>query len=148
MYTKIAYTVLVASIMFMLGFSTFNAPIFDEQSQEEEVSVDISRTLTDVWITAYSSTPEETDDTPFITASGERVRDGIVAANFLPFGTEVRIPELFGDKVFVVKDRMHRRKTTFVDIWMPSKQLAIEFGIHQTEIEVLIELPVSLVLSN
>jgi len=76
------------------------------------------------------------------------VRDGIVAANFLPFGTEVRIPELFGDKVFVVKDRMHRRKTNFVDIWMPSKQLAKEFGIHQTDIEVLIEPPVSLVRSN
>ena len=132
----------------MLGFLTSNTPIFDEQSQEEEVSSDIFRTLIDIWITAYSSTPEETDDTPFITASGERVRDGIIAANFLPFGTEVRIPELFGDKVFVVKDRMHRRKTNFVDIWMPSKQLAIEFGIHQTDIEVLIEPPVSLVRSN
>ena len=148
MYIKTAYMVLVASMVFMFGFSTPNAPISNEQSQEEEVSSDISRTLTNIWITAYSSTPEETDDTPFITASGERVRDGIVAANFLPFGTEVRIPELFGDKVFVVKDRMHRRKTNFVDIWMPSKQLAKEFGIHQTDIEVLIEPPVSLVRSN
>ena len=138
----------MASMVLVFGFSTPNAPLSNEQSQEEEIVSDISHTLTDIWITAYSSTPEETDDTPFITASGERVRDGIIAANFLPFGTEVRIPELFGDRVFVVKDRMHRRKTNFVDIWMPSKQLAIEFGIHQTEIEVLIESPVSLVLSN
>ncbi|MDP3003980.1 MAG: hypothetical protein Q8N43_00505, partial [Candidatus Azambacteria bacterium] len=36
-----------------------------------------------VVLTAYSSTPDQTDDTPFITASNTRVRDGIVAANFL-----------------------------------------------------------------
>src|SRR3990167_1248447 len=41
-----------------------------------------------VTITAYSSTPEETDSTPFITASGTHVRDGVVAANFLPLGTD------------------------------------------------------------
>ncbi|MBI2036999.1 MAG: hypothetical protein HYT14_01400, partial [Candidatus Liptonbacteria bacterium] len=55
-----------------------------------------------VTITAYSSTPEETDSTPFITASGTHVRDGVVAANFLPFGTAVKIPELYGDRLFVV----------------------------------------------
>ncbi len=148
MYTKTAYTVLIASIVLILGFSGPNTPISNEQLREEEIVSDISHTLIDIWITAYSSTPEETDDTPFITASGERVRDGIIAANFLPFGTEVRIPELFGDKVFVVKDRMHRRKTNFVDIWMPSKYLAREFGIHQTSIEILVVPPVTLVRSG
>lgn len=92
-----------------------------------------------VWLTAYSSTPEETDDTPFITASMTKVRDGIVAANFLPFGTKIMIPDIFGDKVFVVEDRMHTRKTNFVDIWMPTKQDAIEFGISRAEIVVLQE---------
>ena len=36
-----------------------------------------------VTITAYSSTPDQTDSTPFITAYNTFVRDGIVAANFL-----------------------------------------------------------------
>jgi 3D (Asp-Asp-Asp) domain-containing protein len=90
-----------------------------------------------VWVTAYSSTPEETDDTPFITASNATVRDGIIAANFLPFGTKVQIPELFGNKVFVVEDRMHPRKTNNVDVWMPTKEDAIQFGVHKTEIAVL-----------
>ena len=72
----------------------------------------------EVWVTAYSSSPDETDDTPFITASGERVREGIIAANFLPFGAKVLMPELFGDKVFIVADRMHRRKTNNVDIFV------------------------------
>ena len=32
-----------------------------------------------------------------------------IAANFLPLGTQVKIPELFGDKVLVVHDRMNSR---------------------------------------
>ncbi|HNY97834.1 MAG TPA: hypothetical protein PKM84_01795, partial [Candidatus Pacearchaeota archaeon] len=35
-----------------------------------------------VIVTAYSSTPDQCDDTPFVTAAGNQVRDGIVAANF------------------------------------------------------------------
>ncbi len=91
----------------------------------------------EVWVTAYSSTPEETDDTPFITASGKTVRDGVVATNLLPFGTEVKIPEVFGDKVFVVEDRMHQRKTNHLDVWMPTKTQANNFGITYTQILVL-----------
>ena len=91
----------------------------------------------EVWVTAYSSTPEETDDTPFTAASGKTVRDGFMASNFLKFGTRVRVPELFGDRVFVIEDRMARRKTDFVDIWMPTKQDALNFGIHRAKIVIL-----------
>ncbi len=60
-------------------------------------------------ITAYSSTVDQTDSTPFITANGVHVHDGVVATNALPFGTQIKIPALFGDKVFTVEDRMARR---------------------------------------
>jgi 3D (Asp-Asp-Asp) domain-containing protein len=91
-----------------------------------------------VMITAYSSSPDETDDTPFITASNKYVRDGIIANNLLPFGTKVRIPALYGDKIFVVEDRMHKRKPNHqFDIWFPSKQLAINFGVKTAELEIL-----------
>ncbi|KKS19241.1 MAG: hypothetical protein UU76_C0003G0044, partial [Parcubacteria group bacterium GW2011_GWC1_41_7] len=73
----------------------------------------------------------ETDDDPWITASGSDTRDGIVASNFLPFGTKIRIPSLFGDKVFIVEDRMNRRHTERIDVWMPSKFDALLFGIHR-----------------
>jgi 3D (Asp-Asp-Asp) domain-containing protein len=89
-------------------------------------------------ITAYSSTPEETDDDPFITASGRFVEDGIVANNMLPFGTKIRIPELYGDKVFTVADRMHRRKGKYhADIWFSDTQEAKEFGAKISKIEIL-----------
>lgn len=91
-----------------------------------------------VVITAYSSTPEETDDTPFITASGKQVRDGIVANNLLPLGTKIKIPSLYGDKVFVVEDRMNRRMGDHrFDIWFPSHSEAEIFGVKTAEIEVL-----------
>ena len=70
-----------------------------------------------VVITAYSSTVWQTDDTPFITASGKTVEQGIVANNMLPFGTEIMIPELYGDEIFVVEDRMNQKKGYYhVDI--------------------------------
>ncbi len=91
-----------------------------------------------VIVTAYSSTVWETDDTPFITAAGTEVRDGIIANNILPFGTKVRIPELYGDKIFVVEDRMSWKKGNYqVDIWLPSYWEAKEFGAKRTYIEVL-----------
>ena len=62
-----------------------------------------------VVLTAYSSTVDQTDDTPFTTASGTQVEDGIVASNDLPFGTRVQFPTIYGDKVFLVTDRMNKR---------------------------------------
>ncbi len=88
-------------------------------------------------ITAYSSTPDQTDDTPFITAAGTHVRDGIVATNALPMYTRVKIPELFGEKVFVVEDRMNRRFQDRMDIWMPDRESARKFGINTAEVVVL-----------
>ncbi|MDO8558536.1 MAG: hypothetical protein Q7S09_05135 [bacterium] len=82
-------------------------------------------------LTAYSSSIDETDSTPFITASNTRVRDGVVATNMLPFGTRIRMPSLFGTKEFIVEDRMHRRHQNRIDIWFPSKKEALRFGIVQ-----------------
>ena len=89
-----------------------------------------------VKITAYSSTPDQTDDTPFTMASGKHVYDGAIAANFLPLGTKVRIPEIFGDKVFTVEDRMNKRFQDRMDIWMESRVEALNFGMNYLIVEV------------
>ena len=88
-------------------------------------------------VTGYSSTPEETDSTPFITASGTHVRPGVAAANWLPLGTKIKIPELFKDQVFTIEDRMHPRLSDRVDIWFPDKESAKLFGKNKTKVIVL-----------
>ncbi len=90
-----------------------------------------------VEVTAFSSTKSQTDNTPFIAASGKRVYDGMVAANFLPFGTKIKMPELFGDKIFTVDDRMNKRYQNRVDIWFSSTGSALKFGVKNTVIEVV-----------
>ena len=90
-----------------------------------------------VIVTAYSSTIDQTDLDPFVTAAGTIVRDGVVATNILPFGTKIKIPELYGDKVFVVEDRMHWRKGYHIDIWFPSRDEALQFGIKTTDALIL-----------
>jgi len=87
--------------------------------------------------TAYSSTKDQTDSTPFITAMGTHVRDGVVAANFLPLGTMIKIPDYFGDKTFVVEDRMNRRYDYRIDLWFATRQEAREWGLKKVKIEIV-----------
>lgn len=85
-------------------------------------------------VTAYSSSPDETWGDPWITASGRRVADGVVACpRRFPFGTQFRI----GRRVYTCWDRMHRRFDHRFDVWKPTKQEALEFGLQQLPIEVL-----------
>ncbi len=99
-----------------------------------------------IWVvvTAYSSTPDQTDSTPCITANGhdlctqyeEQNEGNTIAANFLRFGKQVRLPELFGDKTFVVRDRMNERYGYGrIDIWMPTREEAKQFGVKIVEME-------------
>ena len=90
-----------------------------------------------VVVTAYSSTADQTDDTPWLTAANTPVRDGIVASNFLPLHTKIMIPELFGDKIFAVEDRMHERFTDRIDIWFPDRESAKNFGLRKATIQIL-----------
>lgn len=89
-----------------------------------------------VTVTAYSSTNDQTDGNPYRTAIGTFVRDGIVAANFLPIGTVVRFPDKFGDKLFIVEDRMDERFGLQVDIWMSEQKEAKKFGIQYLKMDI------------
>jgi 3D (Asp-Asp-Asp) domain-containing protein len=92
----------------------------------------------EVRVTSYSSTVEETDSDPFITASGKYVEDGIVANNLFPFGTKVMFPEIFGDKVFIVQDRMNPKVSVYsFDIWSSSTQTALDFGTKKTTVVII-----------
>lgn len=97
--------------------------------------------------TAYNSLPNQTDSTPFITATGTRTRPGVVAMSrdmlrIFPYGTRVMIEDLsgqynFSGRVFIVEDTMHQRKTNQVDVWMPSYREALNWGRRQVRITAL-----------
>ena len=91
--------------------------------------------LLQVRATAYSSTVDQTDSTPFITAAGTRVRPGVIAANFLPLGTTVRI----GGHLYVVEDRLSRQfdGEYVVDIWQPTRAEATAFGSRMITIQLI-----------
>ncbi len=92
-------------------------------------------------ITAYNSEVAQCDSSPCITASGYNLcKYGVedtVAANHLRFGTKVKIPEIFGDKVFVVRDRMNSKYYNRLDVWMLSKEKAVQFGSKRAQVQVL-----------
>lgn len=92
-------------------------------------------------ITAYNSDETQTDDDPCTTANGFNVcksgQEDTIAANFLPFGAKVMIPELFGERVFVVRDRMNRRHADRVDVWMKDYDDAIHFGVKVAKVQVV-----------
>lgn len=125
----------------ILGVS-MKSPVQDASIQSDSVSATAVASNTKIAIknsnrtmivsaTGYSSTESQTDSTPFITASQTYVRDGIVAANFLPFGTAIKIPDIYGDKIFVVEDRMNQRYTNRIDVWFPETGLALKFGLKK-----------------
>jgi 3D (Asp-Asp-Asp) domain-containing protein len=89
-----------------------------------------------VIVTGYSSTPDQTDDTPFVTAANTPVRPGVLALSrdllreFTPgapfrFGDRV---ELEGIGIFVVEDTMHPRYTKRADIWFANRAAAAHWG--------------------
>jgi 3D (Asp-Asp-Asp) domain-containing protein len=105
----------------------------------------------EMWITAtaYFSDAHYTDATPFTTGWQTPVRDGVVAINFLPKGTIVRFPDMFGDKIFIVEDSMNARYTYRADIWMETLAEAKQFGIKYIRMEIMsVQLPRDYVLDN
>jgi len=122
---------------FSPSISQGNTVLALSQIPEEKEQKEKTRKI-NVVITAYSSTVDQTDSTPFTTAAGTKVERGVVANNALPFGTEIKIPELYGEETFTVEDRLNWKKSNYhVDIWFPSREKAIEFGRKHTYIEVL-----------
>jgi len=111
---------------------------FKVEQNTEKTTVKYMKTVS---MTAYNSEKGQTDNDPCTTANGFNVcKHGIedtVAANFLPFGTKIQIPELFGDKVFVVRDRMNRRYSNRVDVWFLEREDALKFGVRKAKIVVL-----------
>lgn len=127
-------------------------PVFPKSNDREP------RYIRTVVATAYSSDPNQTDSTPCTPAMGsfnlcenyeQFGTEDAIANNCLRLGTVVRFPELFGDRDFVVRDRMNSRYDCHrVDFWVGSvtpetqeiiqaaKAEAKAFGVKRLEMEV------------
>ncbi len=124
------------------NFSTISSAIlYDDTPDDIPAAPQPDKTVKTV-ITVYTSTPDQTDSTPCITADGtdlcKRGTEDVVAANWLPFGTKVKIPSLYGDRVFEVHDRMNARYGYGrMDIWLnTSKTEARKFGVKRVDVEI------------
>jgi 3D (Asp-Asp-Asp) domain-containing protein len=119
------------------------AGLFKTEEVLPEPELTVVNSYRNIPITAYSSTVDQTDNTPCITANGYDLCDAdeenVIAANFLKFGTKIRMPELYGERIFTVQDRMNARYYYRADIWMKTRKSAQTFGIKYTTIEVVTE---------
>ncbi len=102
------------------------------------------------WVvaTAYSSEVAQTDSSPCIPSmvgfnlckhyQQHKIEDTI-AANFLPLGAKVKFPELYGEKVFTVRDRMNKRYngSARVDFWKSGTKEAKNFGVKSVKMEIV-----------
>ncbi len=95
--------------------------------------------------TAYSSDVGQTDSSPFITATGSRVRPGVIALSrdllrTFPYGSRVTLQDSAGiltGRVFIVEDTMNVRMANTVDIWMGSRAQAYQWGSRTVRITAL-----------
>jgi len=89
--------------------------------------------------TCYTSRASECDSSPFVTASGARVRMGIVANNCLAFNEKILVKISEGNtKELVVKDRMNKRYgCSYWDVYWGHGEEAVEsclqFGRQELE---------------
>ena len=90
-----------------------------------------------VSVSAFTASKKECGKTDGITASGVKVHDGVIACNFLPFGTKVRIPSMYGDKVFTVYCRLKKGYVNHIDIYTKYVSTANQIGRHTCAIEII-----------
>lgn len=104
-----------------------------------------------VSMTSYSSTVGQTDSTPFITATGTRVRPGVVAVSrnlTRYYGKRLQIVRTYGSgcgansvlakgRIYRIEDTMNARFYNKIDIWVSSTALARAIGKCTADIRIM-----------
>jgi len=114
----------------------FNAKLDEKQGQFNAVSqlLDVVTNSRPLVFSAYNALPNQTDDTPNITASNKQIYPGVLALSremLTPYGFGGDIA--YGDKVIVmiemtVEDTMHERWRQRGDVFMINYAAAMNFG--------------------
>jgi len=131
------YTVLLVFVMLVASCTKKNT----DKYVWKEISVKA---------TAYNSLAYQTSSNPSIAAWGDSLKPGMkciaVSRDLIKLGlkhnTPIKIEGL--DSIYLVKDKMHRRKRNQIDIYMGKdvkkakewgvKRLIIKYGILKTEL--------------
>ena len=156
---KVLAIILVAITVFCNGFkptntyaqeSNSNTRIEEMTNQRKVIDVKRNNTGTSTNITvngktykarkmqvkasAYTSAPNEGGAYAY---NGERLREGHIAADLtvLPLNTKIYIPEL--NRICTVVDKGSAIKNNKIDIFMNSRQKAMQWGIKNITIYVL-----------
>lgn len=111
--------------------SFLTTPSWRSWRKQESESVYVAEYLR-VTVVHYSSTRDQTDDSPFVGRCG-RVGPGTVAVSqdLLRRGIDCGTKVLVGGRTYVVRDAMHHRWRKRVDIWLPSRAAALKAGVHR-----------------
>lgn len=105
-----------------------------------------------VTVTAYSSHEGQCDSTPHLTASGARVRRGVIAlSRDLLRHFNPTAPFNWGDRVhveglgeFIVEDTMSGRYERRADIWLPDSASAMAWGVRELKLSPVPDNPLGL----
>lgn len=122
------------------------AGVAEEPSKRLATSQEVAQTYT-VSMTAYNAVPGQTDDNPFVTASGMASNVEVVAARSrdmageLPFGTVIRVERSVKDTPScrfsevehqigyrIIADTMHQRWTHKIDIQLDHNDTVVVEG--------------------
>jgi len=140
-YRDIAILLLMADFAFLQLYCLWSAGVFPKPEKPKPIC---NAFYGYVISTAYSSSKDETDSTPFITATGERVnkKGGCAVSRSMeritPMGSKIYMLEAGKAREYEVNDRMAKRIFyNAIDIWKPSKQEALEWGRQRVRVIVL-----------
>jgi 3D (Asp-Asp-Asp) domain-containing protein len=94
----------------------------------------------EVWtVTAYCPCRQCCGKADGIMASGKRVHVGAVAVNHLPFGTRLYVDGIGAVTVEDIGHKRyfgtHTRRVKRMDIFMPTHQQAVAFGVRTLNVE-------------
>lgn len=125
----------IAWLAFLFFASTASSSVTYYRAPEPLKEVEPQHKVVVATITAYTSSVDETDDTPFITASGARTGKGTLACPpKYKFGTKI----LIHGKEYTCLDRMNRRyhDQERFDMWVETKTEAFNWGIRKIEVKI------------
>ncbi len=130
---KVLMFVLIYILFFLAVSQVKGKEVYIRESPQEEYAT-VESFIAEV--TQYTSSPEETDDTPNLTASGQFTGPGTIACpSRFKFGTLIQIE----NRIFKCNDRMNirYRNSNHFDVWTEEKSDALRFGRQKLQVFVL-----------